>query len=97
MSILTFLSAVRIDENTVNVIYFHNEERHKFVVEWNNIHPENGEIVGYDLQMDCLSRCEFFNAMIEDAISEGESMTEDCDLYLELRDTFSARDCEGLK
>ncbi len=97
MSILKLLGAVRTDEHTVKVIYFHVDTRMEIVVEWNNIHPENGEIVGYDLQTDCLSRCEFFNAMIEDAISEGESMTEDCDLYLELRDTFDARDCEGLK
>lgn len=96
MSQITLLKAFRIDKYTVKCLYKHKELRQEFVIEWNNIHPGSGEIVDYDLQIDCLSGTETLNERIENAIREGEK-GEDADLYIELRDTFNANDCEELQ
>jgi hypothetical protein len=95
MSTLKLVKAFRTDENTVKVMYFHNDRKQEFVIEWNNIHPETGEMVDYDLQIGCLSNSENLNSIVEDAIGKGE--TEDCDLYLEMRDIFDKYDCERIK
>lgn len=92
---ITLLKAFRVDENTVNVMYFHNELKYKFVVEWSNIHPGTGSIIDYDLQLECLSTSERFNERVSSAISSGETESNtDIDLYLAIRDTFDMLDCE---
>lgn len=95
MSILNLKKAFRVSENRVMVLYYHNDRHQEFVVEWNNINTGTGEIVDYDLQISCLSNSEELNSMIEDSIRIGErDKNTNLDLYLELRDTFNANDCE---
>ena len=91
MSKLTLIAAFRKTENSVGVMYFHKERRQEFVITWNNIDQGTGKALRYDLQVDCIGRSESLNRLIEDAINDG-----DCDLYLELRDTFDALDCESI-
>ena len=88
---ITFIKAFRTDENTVYVMYVHNERKQRFVVEWSNIHPENGGVDSYDLQINCLSNSERLNNIVEDAIREGGS-----ELYDLLNETFDRMDCEEL-
>ncbi len=95
MSILKLLGAIRIEENSVSVKYYHNEIGRSFSVWWNNIHSSTGEVTNYNLLFLCTSSNQELNSLVDNAIREGES-AEDCDLYLELRDTFSARDCDEL-
>ena len=90
---ITLIKAFRADENTVYVMYAHNERAQRFVVEWSNIHPETGNIENYDLQLNCLSGSEILNDIVKQAISDGE----DSDLYLSIRDTFDSLDCEGVE
>lgn len=90
--LIKFIAAFRIDENTVGVMYRHNNRLIDFVIEWNNVHPETGEILDYDLQISCMSESEDFNAMICETIKNCEN--GDSGLYEELRDTFNAQECE---
>jgi len=91
--------AFRVNENTVKVLYSHTELHKEFLVEWNNIDPNTGVTSSdYDLELNVLSRSDDFTERIESAIREGESDTnEDCELYLEIRDTFDRLDCENLE
>ncbi|MDO4700688.1 MAG: hypothetical protein Q4A69_08400 [Moraxella sp.] len=90
------IKAFRTTENEVCVMYRDLERQQDFVVYWNNIHPSTGEIVDYDLQLDCLSNSEDFNEKVINAIKDGED-GEDGDLYITLRDTFDAQDCDSLE
>lgn len=95
MKILNLTKAFRVSENRVLVLYYHNERHQEFVCEWNNIHPGTGEIIDYDLQINCLSGSAELNEMIKNTIAKGEhDDNPNLDLYLELRDTFNANDCE---
>lgn len=89
---ITLIKAFRADENTVNVMYFHQDRKQKFVIEWSNVYPETGDIENYDLQLTCLSRSEILNEIVEQAISDGE----DSDLYIAIRDAFDRLDCESV-
>lgn len=91
MSILTIKKAFRIDKNAVKILYFHNSRSQEFLVEWNNIHAETGETNNYDLQIGCLSNSGDFNIKIENVIKKAD---ENDELYIALRDTFSATDCD---
>lgn len=91
---ITLIKALRADENTVNVMYFHPGRKQKFVVEWSNINPETGGAENYDLQITCLSESEHLNELVKDAIREG---SEDSELYIALRDTFDRLDCESVE
>lgn len=96
VSMIKLIKAFRTDENTVKVLYLHEELHYEFLVEWSNIHPETGKAINYALELDCLSRHENFNDRVIDAIREGESDSNpDVELYLAIRDTFDALDCEG--
>lgn len=97
MKIASLVKAFRVDENRVKVLYFHNERSQEFLVEWNNIHPETGEVGEYDLKLDCLSNSERLNEIINNAIAKGESDDNpDLNLYFDLRDSFSYSDCNDL-
>lgn len=91
---LTLKKAFVVDENTVKVLYLHNERLQEFVVEWSNIHSSTSEVTEYNLELDCLSSSLELNEIVMQAIRDGE----DCDtnLYLELRDTFSHDDAREL-
>lgn len=91
---ITLIKTFRTDENTVYAMYLHNERTQRFVVEWNNIHPETGGAENYDLQITCLSESEHLNELVKDAIREG---SEDSELYIALRDTFDRLDCESVE
>ncbi len=91
---IELIKAFRRDENTVCVMYFHKENKQDFIVEWNNIHPSIGEVVDYDLQINCLSNSEILNSTVESAIREG---SEGDDLYVAIRDTFNSQDCEHVE
>lgn len=88
---ITFIKAFRTDENTVYAMYAHDEYHQRFVVEWNNVHPETGKVENYDLQINCLSNSASLNEMVEDAIREGDS-----ELYDLLNETFDRMDCESV-
>lgn len=90
---ITLIKAFRTNENTVNVMYYHQERKQYFVIEWSNIHPETGNTENYDLQITCLSESEYLNELVKDAIRDG---SEDSDLYLAVRDTFDSQDCESI-
>lgn len=93
--IISLTKAFRINENTVGVLYTHNERHQDFLVSWNNIDHETGKVIDYDLQIDCLSNSEHFNEIVKNAIRTGErDDNPSLNLYLELRDTFDAHDCE---
>ncbi len=87
MSILRLLEAVRADENTVGVAYYHNEKKLFFIVVWSNVYTEKGvskPLGSYSLQNECSSRCAEFDTMIKNTIE-----AKDCSLYLELANTKS--------
>lgn len=87
---IKFLNAERA---TFNAVKAHYELQGKlFTVEWNNV---NGD---YDLQLNTLSKDSGLANRIDDAIREGEtSDNNDLDLYLFIRDTFDAGDCQHIK
>lgn len=92
--IISLIKAFRINENAVKVLYYHNEQHREFLVEWNNIHPETGEVIEYDLQPTCMSSSDDFSERVNDAIKIGESDSNpDLDLYLAIRDTFDYLSC----
>lgn len=90
---ITLIKAFRTDENTVYVMFLHNERAQRFVIEWNNVHAETGNVENYDLQIKCLSQSELLNDIVEQAISDGD----DSELYVAIRDSFDNLDCEGLE
>ena len=90
---IKFLSAKRVSENSVEATYQLDESR--FTVEWNNIHPETGELDGYDLQLDTTSSNQDLADRVNEAINEGESDDNaDLELYHFIRDTFDSADCQ---
>lgn len=96
--ITELMKAFRTDENTVKVLYLHNELHQEFIIEWCNIHPETAEVNSYDLQINCLGNSENLNELVETAIREGETdNNKNLKLYLEIRDTFDNLDCKNLK
>lgn len=93
---IQFVSAKRTRPNSVEVTY--DFDNTTFVVEWNNIHPTNGEVVRYDLQPSVQCANEDLKNRIEDAIKAGESDDNvDIDIYLFIRDKFDSLDAEGLE
>ncbi len=95
---LKLQKAFRTSVNTVKVLYLHIERHQEFLVEWCNIHPSNGKICNYGLQLKVLSDSTEFCERIEKAIEEGEiDSNPDIDLYLEIRDTFDSQDCEDFE
>lgn len=93
---IQFVSAKRTRPNSVEVTY--DFDNTTFVVEWNNIHPTNGEVVRYDLQPSVQCANEDLKNRIEDAIKAGESDDNaDIDIYLFVRDRFDSLDAEGLE
>ncbi|WP_265822533.1 hypothetical protein [Geovibrio ferrireducens] len=97
MSKLTLEKAFRLNENVVRALYFHNDRRQEFMVEWSNI-DHNGEVAdNYYLTQDyCLASDESLRTEVITAMQEGETGERD-DLYLEIRDTFDAGDAENLE
>lgn len=96
--IASLIKAFRVNENKVMALYFHNERHQEFLIEWNRIHPETGETIDYDLQIYCLSESEELNEIVKNAIRSGESdENSDLELYLNIRDSFDAGDCEDIK
>lgn len=94
MSIIKLIKVFRANQNTVKVLYFHRVRHQEFLIEWNNIHPSTGDVGQYDLEISCMSNDEILNLIVEDTIQAGESDdNDDCDLYIELRDTFDYSDC----
>lgn len=93
---IQFVSVERKNQHGVEVTYKLNDTT--FVVEWNNIHPTNGEVVRYDLQPSVQCANEDLKNRIEDAIKAGESDDNaDIDIYLFVRDRFDSLDAEGLE
>ena len=89
---MKFLKAQRVSENSVKATY--SLDGLEFTVEWNNIHPGNGEIGDYDLQLNTVSSDEELTNRVDAAIREGETdENTDLDLYLFVRDTFDRMDC----
>ena len=91
---IKFLSAKRVSENSVEATYQLDESR--FTVEWNNIHPETGEITEYDLQLDTKSTDQNLVDRVNAAINAGETDHADCELYLFIRDKFDYLNCLDL-
>ena len=90
-----FIKAFRTTENEVCAMYSHQSQ--EFVVFWNNVHPETGDVGDYDLQIKCLANNENLVEKVENAISSGESDdNQDVELYLAIRDTFDKTDCESV-
>ena len=90
-----FIKAFRTTENEVCAMYSHQSQ--EFVVFWNNVHPETGDVGDYDLQIKCLANNENLVEKVENAISSGESdCNQDVELYLAIRDTFDKTDCESV-
>ena len=90
-----FIKAFRTTENEVCAMYSHQSQ--EFVVFWNNVHPETGDVGDYDLQIKCLASNENLVEKVKDAISSGESdSNQDVELYLAIRDTFDKTDCESV-
>ena len=90
-----FIKAFRTTENEVCAMYSHQSQ--EFVVFWNNIHPETGDVIDYDLQVKCLANNENLIEKVENAIELGESDdNQDVELYLAIRDTFDKTDCESI-
>jgi hypothetical protein len=88
-----FVKSTRNSDTSVQVAYLLDKQ--EFTVEWNNVHPSTGEIGSYDLQIDCESDNQDFNERVKECIRAGETDSNpDLDLYLNLRDTFDAMDCE---
>lgn len=97
MKTVELLKAFRVDENRVKVLYRHVQLAYEFLVEWNNVKSDNGEVEQYDLTLNVLSEYESFSEQVINAIKEGEiDENPDLDLYLEIRDTFDCLDCESL-
>ena len=90
--ITEFLKSARTSQNEVTATYKHIALNTEFTVVWNNIHPETGKIGSYDLQLDTTSINHDLAELVDDAIRAGE--TDDCPLYLDVRDTFDQYDCE---
>lgn len=98
MSILRFIKAERKSLNEVVITYLHKKYNTKFKVNWSNIHQtELNKTDKYYLQLDCLSESIHVMIVVDNAIREGDTYDDDCNLYLELRDTFDSNDCESLK
>ena len=90
-----FIKAFRTTENEVCAMYSHQSQ--ELVVFWNNVHPETGDVGDYDLQIKCLANNENLVERVKDAISSGESdSNQDVELYLAIRDTFDKTDCESV-
>lgn len=90
-----FIKAFRTTENEVCAMY--SNQSQEFVVFWNNIHPETGDVIDYDLQVKCLANNENLIEKVENAIKLGESDdNQDVELYLAIRDTFDKTNCESI-
>ena len=88
-----FSKVIRTSENSVDVTYLVNGV--ELTVEWNRIHGGTGEVLDYDLQIDVKCEDADLRMRAEEAIREGETdENPDLDLYIDLRDTFDASDCE---
>ncbi len=107
--IIKLIRAFRTDENTVMVTYHFMIPEKKFTeftVEWTNIsqtEPDEIEDQYYlcDGSHDIKCNNKEISAFILAAIHLGEEGSDeldglDIDLYLEIRDTFGAHDCEEL-
>lgn len=94
-NLISLRKAFRVSENEVRVLYVENETRYEFLVEWNNIRHDSGQIGDYDLQLECLSDNELLREKVIEAIREGEE-GENGDLYIEIRDNFDRMDAEYL-
>ena len=92
---IKFLSAKRVSENSVEATYQLDET--EFTVEWNNIHPETGELDGYDLQLNTASLNQDLADRVDESIIVGETDSNpDLELYHFVRDTFDRADCLDL-
>ena len=89
-NLIELLNAQRISQNEVKVSYKHNETGNVFSVFWNNIHEGTGDIVDYDLQIDCESD----NKELEQKVIEAVTAREDSHLYLEIIERYNSNDCE---
>ncbi len=93
---IEFIKATRISDSAVDVDYKFDGQL--FTVEWNNIHPESGEVGDYDLQINTRSSDEDLACRIDEAIKEGElDSNPDLEIYLYIRDTFDRMDCFEMK
>ena len=95
MKNVKLVKAFRTTENEVKVLY--TLDLSEFVVSWNNIHPETGEVVDYDLQYQVLANNENLIGLVENAIQGGETGDENGELYCAIRDTFDMLDCKELE
>lgn len=92
---IKFINAKRTSKHSVEATYVLDGS--PFTVEWNNIHPETGEVCQYDLQLGVKCADEALAERIEDAISAGETDDNvDIDIYLCVRDMFDHGDAERL-
>ena len=90
---IKLIKATRKSDNQVDVEY--SVDGVSVTVEWNNIHPGTGEEAEYDLQLNTKSDDAELALRIDDAIREGETdENDDIELYLAVRDTFDAMDCQ---
>ena len=94
--LISLVVAFRVNENEVRCLYKELKTKYEFLITWNNVHPENGEVTNYDLQLECLSDNELLRERVIEVIRNGETDDEDGDLYIEIRDKFNSLDCESL-
>jgi len=92
---IKFVNAQRINENEVHVTYQLNKV--EFTVEWNNVHPETGDIDAFDLQLTVASSDDDLAYRVHESIRVGETDSNpDLELYLFVRDKFDRLDCESI-
>lgn len=95
MALPVFIKAERKSPHCVEASYFLGKD--EFTVEWNNIHPQTRVVGDYDLQTNVKSTSDDLAYRISQAILGGEADDNiDSELYLTIRDSFSATDCADL-
>lgn len=92
---IEFIKAKRLDKHSVEATY--TIDGSPFTVEWNNIHPETGEVCQYDLQLGVEFEDETLAERVGAAILAGETDDNaDIDIYLFIRDKFDHGDAQRL-
>lgn len=92
---IKFVNAQRVNENEVHVTYRLNES--EFTIEWNNVHPETGDLDAFDLQLTVTSTDDELAYRVHESIRVGETDSNpDLELYLFVRDKFDHLDCESI-
>ena len=96
MKLTTFIKAERTSMNHVEAEYKLNATGESFIVTWCNLSETQFNIVeDYDLDVLVRSNNPDLADRVSNAIREGESDdNSDCELYLEIRDTFDAQNAE---